>query len=256
MAMINDLRTDCHTIKYVDDTTIYQASNSVTDKTLQNSINSAISWSKDNSMRINASKTKELVINFSKAPQPIPPIQVDGVEIERVSSCTLLGIVISDSLTWNLHIEKIYKKANQRLFFILQLKRSKISPADMVKVYTSLVRPILEYACQLWHASLTVQQIHMLESIQERSLSMAYPALSYDSAMTQAKLTPLCDRREDLCKRLFNKAQDPTHKLFPLLPPERKVLHNTRTAYKYVLPKTKTDRYKNSFINHCLYKQW
>jgi hypothetical protein len=45
LCLINDLSTDSTTIKYVDDTTVHQASNDPNDKTLQTSINEALSWS-------------------------------------------------------------------------------------------------------------------------------------------------------------------------------------------------------------------
>ncbi len=207
-------------------------------------------------MRINAAKTKEMLINFNKAPRPISPITGDGEEIERVTSCTLLGIVLNDVLKWDNHIDKLYKKENQRLYFIRQLRRTKMSPTDIVKVFTTLVRPILEYACQLWHAGLDKHQVSLVESIQERALAMAYPNLTYDNAMATAGLTSLSSRRDELCKRLFTAAQDPNHKLFSLLPPVRDNVHNTRHSYKYYPPTSKTNRYKNTFINHCLQKQW
>ena len=254
--MINDLDTPCPTIKYVDDTTIYHASNSPTDSTLQTAVDSAINWSKSNSMRINASKTKEMLICFKRDPPTVPKIKVDGCEIERVESCTLLGIQLNSSLTWNEHIDKVYKRANQRLHFIAQLKRTKVDGKDMVAVYTSLIRPILEYACQLWHGGLNKQQEILLESIQERALSMAFPSCEYTTALQLANITSLYDRREELCKRLFISAQDESHKIHGLLPPQRTITHNQRHASKYPLPKVKTQRFKGSFINHCLFHQW
>jgi hypothetical protein len=228
IAMINDLHTDCPTIKYVDDTTIYHVSNEANDNSLQTAVNTAVDWSNRNSMKINASKTKEMMICFSKSPPLIPHITIDSKEIERVTSFKLLGIEINDNLNWNDHIEKVYKKACQRLYFISQLKRTKISSNGIVKVYVTLVRPILEYSCQLWHAGLNAHHQELLESIQERALSMAFPLLAYEDALIEASIPTLSERREELCKRLFSMAQDPTHKLHNLLPPERTITHNQR----------------------------
>jgi len=121
---------------------------------------------------------------------------------------------------------------------------------------TSLVRPILEYSCQLWHAGLNAYHQELLESVQERALSMAFPLLAYDDALIEAGIPTLSERREELCKRLFTTAQDPTHKLHPLLPTERTITHNQRNAYKYPLPRVKTNRFKDTFMNHCLYNHW
>ena len=253
ICMINDLTTPCPTIKYVDDTTVYSISNNPQDTTLQHAVDKAIQWSKDNHMNINASKTKEMVISYAKDTPNIPHITIDNDPIERVDSCKLLGVELNDKLTWHQHINTQFKKASTRLFFISQLKRTKMSPDDMVKVYTSLVRPLTEYACQVWHSSLSGEQSDMLESIQERALRMIYPSLSYVEACQTTGLPTLHQRRDVLCKRLFEDCQDPDHKLHSLLPPERNVAYSHRRKSKYPLPKVKTDRYKNSFIPYCLF---
>ena len=37
---------------------------------------------------------------------------------------------------------------------LCQLNRAGISQSDMVTVYMSAVRPVLEYACHVWHTNL------------------------------------------------------------------------------------------------------
>jgi hypothetical protein len=74
LCLINDLSTASTTIKYVDDTTIYHASNDPNDKTLQDSVNEALSWSSKNSMNINSSKTKEMLVSISKKTPEVPTI--------------------------------------------------------------------------------------------------------------------------------------------------------------------------------------
>ena len=207
-------------------------------------------------MKINASKTKEMLISYSKIPPEVPHIMVDGVELERVTSCTLLGIELNEKLNWIDHVEKIYSKAAKRLHFLSQLKRTKMSPLELIKVYTSLIRPVLEYSAQLWHPGLTEGQTDLLESIQQRAMAIAFPSLQYEEALQQANLSTLSLRRDDLCKRLFTDCQDPSHKLNPLLPNKRRITHNQRNAYKFHLPLVKTNRFKDSFINYCLFNKW
>ena len=89
---------------------------------------------------------------------------------------------------------------------------------DNIKVYTSVVRLIVEYACQLWHTCLKDYQVQLLESIHEKAMFMSYPRLNYEDALSVTGLSTLSLRRHELCGRLFTAAQDPSHKLFPLLP--------------------------------------
>ena len=70
-------------------------------------------------MRLNEKKCKDLVINFLKyQPTVITPIQLNGIVIDRVSSYKLLGVIISNDLSWNEHCDSI-----QYSFVLLTLKR-------------------------------------------------------------------------------------------------------------------------------------
>ena len=51
---------------------------------------SVAEWSKENDMRINTSKTKEMVISFGKGTvESIPNIVIDACDIERVDHTIL-----------------------------------------------------------------------------------------------------------------------------------------------------------------------
>ena len=252
LCMINDLQTPCPTIKYVDDTTVYKATNDTQDMSLQAAIDSAILWSHRNSMNINPIKSKEMLISFARKIPDVPHIVIDGQDIERVPSCKLLGVTLNEKLTWDDHIDLLYKKCCQKLHFLTKLRRAKVSSMDLVRIYTSVIRPCLEYACQVWHGSLTDGQHDQLEIIQVRALAMAYPAMSYEEACAQANVTTLRQRRTTLCQRLFQDCQEPNHRLFALLPPPREYSYNCRNKYPYPQPNVKTNRLKNSFINYCI----
>ena len=51
-------------------------------------------------------------------------------------------------------MDNIVKKAGKRLYMLYQLKRAGITQKDLVSVYVSVVRPVLEYACPVWHTNL------------------------------------------------------------------------------------------------------
>ena len=66
LAHINDLSTPCPIYKYVDDSTIFEICTPGSVSALQESADIATQWSKDNDMRVNASKTQEPFIDFSR----------------------------------------------------------------------------------------------------------------------------------------------------------------------------------------------
>ena len=41
---------------------------------------------------------------------------ISGMPVEKVSSYKLLGLIVSEDLTWSSHIGYILKKANSRLY--------------------------------------------------------------------------------------------------------------------------------------------
>ena len=45
----------------------------------------------------------------------ISPICIEGIEIERVKSVMLLGIIVNDRITWNDNTTYICSKASKRL---------------------------------------------------------------------------------------------------------------------------------------------
>ena len=80
------------------------------------------------------------------------PLTVGGSVIERVVTYKLLCVYISEDLSWNVHIEHIVKKANKRLYALRALKKSGLTMKQLVQVYCSIVRSVLEYACPVWAA--------------------------------------------------------------------------------------------------------
>ncbi len=72
--MINDLVPEVSTVKYVDDSNLWKVSNDDNCEQLQNAATYSADWSSENNLKINAPKTKELVINFGKKRKPLPPL--------------------------------------------------------------------------------------------------------------------------------------------------------------------------------------
>ena len=59
------------------------------------------------------------------------------------------------------------EKAGKRLYMLYQLKRAGITQKDLVSVYVSVVRSVLEYACPVWHTNLPQYLSDNIEVIQK-----------------------------------------------------------------------------------------
>ena len=125
--------------KYVDDSTLFEICNMNEISEIHESIDKAVDWTSRNCMKINSKKSKETIISFTHDvhfKKYVPNIIIDHAK--------LLGVILPDDLTWNMHVDSIVKKAAKRVYMLYQLKRAGISQADFVTVYLSVVRPVLD----------------------------------------------------------------------------------------------------------------
>jgi hypothetical protein len=114
-------------------------------------------------------KTKEMLFE-SIEKQPPPQIEFNQTFVDRIDSFKLLGVHISDTLSWDNHVNTVCLKAGKRLFFLKLLKRSSVSVADLLQYYKAVIRPVIEYACPVWQSGLTAEQKYRLEAIQRRAM--------------------------------------------------------------------------------------
>ena len=82
ILMINDLQTKCDSSKYVDDTCIVYTASDSQAPNLQEAADAAYLWAIQNDLKINKSKTKELLIDLSKTRTNFPTIRIDGTDTQ------------------------------------------------------------------------------------------------------------------------------------------------------------------------------
>ena len=150
-------------------------------------------------------------------------------------------------------MDNIVKKAGKRLYMLYQLKRAGITQKDLVSVYVSVVRPVLEYACPVWHTNLPQYLSDNIEVIQKRARKFIFPGLGYAEILRRVNLDTLNVRRDSICQYYFDKIKVGTHRLNYLRPDKRHIKYNVRHQNVYPLPVTRTNRFRNSFIPRALY---
>ena len=251
LLYINDLVTNVPLYKYVDDSTLFETCHTNGISLIQDSVNDAVDWTSNNYMKINSKKSKEMIISFTRnihVHEDVPNIVIEGNPVEQVEHAKLLGVILSNDLTWNKHVDSIVKKAAKRVYMLYQLKRAGICQTDLVTVYISVVRPVLEYACPVWHTNLPKYLSDNIEMIQKRAMKSIFPGKSYDDILNAIGMCTLHDRRNFLCAQYFKCMQVKSHKLNHLLPEQRCLSYDMRSANMYPLPLCRTNRYRNSLI--------
>jgi len=257
VTLIDDLQPSCSVHKFIDDTTFTEILPSPSNSSRMDQFAEELEqWLADNCMLVNYSKTKEIILgnaNHSK----LPELSIGGHIIQRVNSFKLLGVIISDDLRWEVHISAICSKVNSRLYFLKQLRRAGLSIADLRCYYTTVVRPVLEYACVVWHHGLTKAQSDRLEALQKRAIRIMFGRrafnLSYNDLLSLSNLDALNTRRIKLSKTFFLKILNPISCLHELLPSSRDPAITSRFhhALQYEPRLIRTSRY-TSFIDYAL----
>ena len=123
---ISDLEPKSRTHKFMDDTTISEAYKCIKDSVLQVDADSVVQWSKENNMIINARKTKEMIIDFRKDYVSPEALSIEDEDIVQVDCAKLLGIYITNDLSWKKHVQYITGNASKRLYFLKFLRRTGI----------------------------------------------------------------------------------------------------------------------------------
>ena len=96
----------------------YLPSQNILSQTYMDKINE---WTGDKQMALNTSKTKYMVINFTKKFQFNTRISLENTLLEEVEECKLLGVTLTNKLSWQENTETIVKKANTRMIILRKL---------------------------------------------------------------------------------------------------------------------------------------
>jgi hypothetical protein len=102
-------------------------------------------WCRSNKFDLNAGKCK--LISFRRNMRPIECVySINGTTLEKVNEIKYLRVIMDGRMSFLLHIETIISKSSRMLGFIKRISREFRDPYTHKTLYTSLVRPNLEYA--------------------------------------------------------------------------------------------------------------
>ena len=136
---------------------------------LQYDLCNLVKWSKEWQMLFNADKCKVMHVGYNNTNKHAN-YDVNDVQLECVSEEKDLGVIISEDLKWQKQCSEAVRKANRMLGLI---KRNFIdrSQETIILLYKSLVRPHLEYCCQIW-SPYYKKDIKLIEGVQRRATKL------------------------------------------------------------------------------------
>ena len=199
IVYINDLPDDVISdiLMFADDTKIFHQINSKEDSLLlQSDTQSLLEWSKKWLLTFNKEKCHVLTIGKIENIKHTHRYSLDDTELEHVFSEKDLGLTIDSDLKFEEHISMKVNKANAMMGLI----RRCFSCLDIDifrRLYTTFVRPHLEYAQSIWSPHF-LKQINLIENVQIRATKLVdgLGKLDYSDRLKRLGLTTLRYRRE------------------------------------------------------------
>lgn len=137
---------------YADDTKIYKIVNTPIDaQNMQQAINRLSSWSKENRLSLNATKTKHVTYTRRKTLKFTTTYYIDETRIETVDCIRDLGVLFDKSLTFTNHIQSVYKKLRFIYGMGFRFAKDILCPALLPKIVSTYVLPLIECCSSIWN---------------------------------------------------------------------------------------------------------
>ena len=257
---MNDIPNSSSLLKFIlfaDDTSLIHSFNlSITqhEDSIITDVNTELSkiqeWLTVNKLSLNISKTKYMVFHHpnKKLPENLTHIQINDIDIERVSNFCFLGLTINENLTWKTHTDKIANKVTKYTGILNKHKR--FLPQTILRsLYFSLIQSQLNYCILAWGFDL-----NRLERVQKKSIRTITNSRfnsHTEPLFKQMKIIKIKDFFElNILKfyhKLVNKRLPPYFDNFKLHSLEE--IHNYNTRSRNIIPINVT---RTKFAQNCI----
>ena len=163
----------------------------------QHALELAEAWATYRGLKFSYLKT-ELVLFTNKRKWTTPgPLKLYNNELTLGKVAKYLGVTLDSKLAWTQHIDNKIKHATSCL---MQCRRAVggtwgIQPRRMLWVYTSIIRPIIAYACMIWINALkrkaVINRLIKFQRLACQMITSAYPSTPTAAIEAAISLTPL-----------------------------------------------------------------
>ena len=203
-------------IKFSDDTTLEGLISNSDESSYREEVGRLVSWCKSNDLELNVNKTKEIVVDFRTNKTPILPITINDESVEIVDNFKFLGTTISSDLKWEANARAAAKKANQRLFFLRQLKKFRVNDRILSLFYRATIESVLCFSISTWYGSATVDDKEQLERVAKNASKI----IGCDLPSLDDIYISRVSRR---AKSIMSDSSHPANHIFEIMPSGRRL---------------------------------
>jgi len=225
--------------KFADDTYLIVAS-SMRD-TISEELEAVKKWATKNNLKLNASKSREMLVTRRIDPETVPPPLPD---MERVTVMTVLGVILRSDLRAISHVKKVLGSSTGSLHALRVLRAHGLPHDAMATVARATTLSRLLYASPAWWGFTSADDRQRIERLQRKMQRMhflpsdAEPLVAVVDAADSRLLKTVIGADAHVLRRLF--------------PPTAHRPYNLRPrSHPFILP-TKDER---NYIPRVLYKR-
>ncbi len=218
-------------LKFADDTTLIGLIQDGDESAYRQEVKELAVWCSLNNLELNMLKTVEMIVDFRRNPSALPPLTIMNSTVTAVESFRFLGTTISQDLKWDNHIDSIVKKAQQRMYFLRQLRKFNLPQQLLKQFYSAIIESVLCTSITVWFSSATKSDLRRLRRVVRTGTTLPNLQELYLSRVNKR------------AGKITLDPSHPAHSLFELLPSGR----------RYRALSTRTTRHRNSFFPQAIH---
>ena len=179
---IEDIKDDleCEILIYADDTTLIAVGKdpSETAEMLNRDLLKISEWAQKWKIIFAPNKSHDIIFS-KKTFVNCPSLFLNDTLIERVTQHRHLGVYLTPTLDWSVHLHQTCLKANWKLSVLRSVKYLDRSTLDVL--YKLTVRSVIDYSLPLYFGNLKQTELLRLKKLQYRGAKIVTSALHFTS---------------------------------------------------------------------------
>ena len=118
-------------------------------------------YASENLLKLNTGKYKFMLFSPTIKYDFVPELEINGKELDTMEDMLeMLGIVLSNDLSWGPNTDNMIMKAYKRIWMIKHLKNRVANLDDLTDVYIKQIRSVLEFGVPVWNCGLNHDRGH------------------------------------------------------------------------------------------------
>ena len=196
-------------------------------------------------MKLNASKTKTMIVSRSRTMHPqSPALTIGGTVLKESDVLVILGVTFDSKMTFEKHLRSVSRVASQRLDILRKSWQVFHDRSLLGRCFTGFVLPVLEYCCDVW-CSAADTHLRLLDRSSSHWCQFLTGSVFECDLVHRRSVAVLC--------MLYKIRCNPMHPLCGALPVPYVLVRVTCGAvivhwFAYAPPRCRTSQYRLTFI--------